>query len=249
MKRGQDELIEARRATEAVNRELETFAYTVSHDLRAPLRAVAGFFRSAAAGPCRRTRRWRSRLSGADGKSIDRMRELIDGLLRLSRVGRADLKLERIDLTQVAQEALADLQWEHPERAWISASRKSCGRGGRAAGPAGGAEPARKRLEIHARRGQCAHRNRASALGTQRAFFVRDNGAGFDMKHAGGLFTRSPDCTARRSFPASGSGWRRPAHRCTPRGTRLGAGCTRPRRHVLVYAAGSSQRARRLTGC
>src|SRR6266436_5004866 len=104
MKRGQDELIEARRATEAVNRELETFAYTVSHDLRAPLRAVAGFSEALLQDHADALDTGGRDYLVLIGKSIDRMRELIDGLLRLSRVGRADLKLGRIDLTQVAQD-------------------------------------------------------------------------------------------------------------------------------------------------
>jgi len=95
---------------EASNRELESFSYSVSHDLRAPLRAVAGFSRllekkyaatldETASGYVRRI-----------VEGTDRMGEMIDDLLRFSRLGRQELKLRLVDPALLAREALQDLQ-------------------------------------------------------------------------------------------------------------------------------------------
>ncbi len=101
---------------QSVNHELEAFSYSVSHDLRAPLRAVDGFSRilqnelhhkldAAAQDKLARVRR-----------AAQHMGELIDDLLKLSRVSRADIKREPVDLSAMAREIVEELHNRDPER-------------------------------------------------------------------------------------------------------------------------------------
>ena len=92
------------------NQELESFAYSVSHDLRAPLRAIDGFSRVLG-------ERYGDRLddSGRDylarvRKAASRMGELIDALLKIARVTRGELKIERVDLSRMALEVVDELR-------------------------------------------------------------------------------------------------------------------------------------------
>ncbi|TCZ88377.1 CHASE domain-containing protein [Lysobacter sp. N42] len=98
------------------NQELETFAYSVSHDLRAPLRAIDGFSRILA-------ERYGERLDEAGRgylarvrRAAARMGELIDSMLQLSRLTRSPLKVERVDLTRMAHELVEELQAGDPAR-------------------------------------------------------------------------------------------------------------------------------------
>ena len=100
----------------AVNEELESFAYAVSHDLRAPLRAVEGFTRSIEADP-------ETTLSPASKTDFERvvaaatrMGQLIDDLLVLSRLTRQDLHRERVNLSTVAHEVVDELRILEPDR-------------------------------------------------------------------------------------------------------------------------------------
>ena len=102
---------EARRRAElleASNRELESFCYAVSHDLRAPLRAINGFAhllqQEYGAQLHGEGIRYLDTIAGASG----RMARLIDDLLEFSRVGRQSLELEHLDMESIARDALAD---------------------------------------------------------------------------------------------------------------------------------------------
>lgn len=104
------------RELNVVNRELETFAYSVSHDLRAPLRSIEGFSRLLADNQG-------ARLDDAGRDHLDRIRkaaarmgELIDSILKMSRLGRGDLKPVRVDLSRIAAEVVAELRRDQPER-------------------------------------------------------------------------------------------------------------------------------------
>jgi signal transduction histidine kinase len=98
------------------NNELESFAYAVSHDLRAPLRSMSGFSQilrdSAPAGLDQQSLHYLQRIQEAS----ERMSSLIDDLLGLSRINRSELARRPVSLTRIAEEAAAAIRERHPER-------------------------------------------------------------------------------------------------------------------------------------
>lgn len=101
---------------EQVNQELESFSYSVSHDLRAPLRGISGFSQAleehAADSLDETSRGFLLRIR----RAADRMSDLIDDLLKLSRLTRTELKVQRVDLSDIAESVLVDLRQADPER-------------------------------------------------------------------------------------------------------------------------------------
>src|ERR1051326_2203569 len=115
-------------ALEALTKELESFSYAVSHDLRSPLRSIHGFSealrQSAAAKLSPDESGWLLKISDAAA----RMDRLTEDLLRLSRITRSQLKREPIDLALLAREVVHELRQGEPDRdaaLAISASRRS----------------------------------------------------------------------------------------------------------------------------
>ena len=193
---------------EAANRELEAFAYSVSHDLRAPLRAVDGFSQALledyAAALDARGKGYLERIrSGAA-----RMGHLIDDLLRLSRLSNAEIRLEEVDLSAMVGSVVAELRETSPRRqvdcvitpgihvvadraltlialenllrnAWKFTGRRT-----------------EARIEF----------GRMAGEGGEAVCYVRDNGAGFDMAYASKLFGVFQRLHDQHEFPGSGIG-------------------------------------------
>ncbi|MBI4615451.1 MAG: PAS domain S-box protein [Planctomycetes bacterium] len=188
----------------AVNRELEAFSHSVSHDLRAPIRSIDGFSQALLEDFGERLE------DGAKGYLLrvraasQRMGELIDDMLTLSRVTRQEMRRERVDLSGLARSIGEELRRAHPARnvelvvedglvsrgdshllrvvlenllgnAWKFTSRKE-----------------RARVEF-GRNGEGE-------------FFVRDDGAGFDMAYAGKLFGPFQRLHTSGEFPGTGIG-------------------------------------------
>ena len=170
------------------NRELESFAYSVSHDLRAPLRSIEGFARILgdrygaaldAAG-----QDYLLRVRNAAG----RMSELIESMLKLARVGRGELRREPLDLTRMAQDVVAELRAGDPGRVvTVDISPDLRGTG----------DPVLVRALLQNLLGNAWKftRDRADAriefAADERAghaFCVRDNGIGFSQAYADKLF-------------------------------------------------------------
>jgi signal transduction histidine kinase len=109
-------LRQAMREAEAANQELESFSYSVAHDLRSPLRSIDGFSLALLEDYGDKLddegRAMLARVRAAAG----RMAQLIDDLLGLSRVTRAELRRERVDLSALAEEVVARLRGTEPER-------------------------------------------------------------------------------------------------------------------------------------
>jgi PAS domain S-box-containing protein len=192
---------------ERVNHELETFAYSVSHDLRAPLRAVDGFSKVLLDD-------YAEKLGGEGRHYLERVRAgavrmgtLIDEILKLSRLSRQRFEREPIDMSALAREIVAELSSVEPDR----------------------------RVEVEIEDGLVAEADRGlvqsvlqNLLGnafkfttnTERArvrvgaveqdgvpvYFVADNGAGFDMAHAKALFRPFQRLHRESEFPGTGIG-------------------------------------------
>jgi PAS domain S-box-containing protein len=183
------QVAERTRELEIVNQELESFAYSVSHDLRAPLRHASGFAellrRHAAAGLDEKGRGYVEKIVHA----THRMGRLIDDLLALSRTGRAPLRKQVIDLGELVGEARREAAAEADGRevVWVTPPL-----------PAVYADPALLRLvlanllsnALKYTRGRAPARVEVTAAeeGGEVVVCVRDNGVGFDMQFADKLF-------------------------------------------------------------
>ena len=192
---------------EAANKELEAFAYSVSHDLRAPLRIMDGFshifLEDYADKLDKEGRHYLNRIRA----SSQRMGQLIDDLLKLSRVTRSTLKRESVDLSVISRSIASEYRKNQPERevefviqeglsangdvrllkvvienllgnAWKFTGTKTTAR----------IEFGQKVVEGHP------------------AFYVRDNGVGFDMAYVGKLFIPFQRLHLAEEFPGTGIG-------------------------------------------
>ena len=198
---------ERTQALRTANKELESFSYSVSHDLRAPLRAINGFARLVEEEYASMLEdKGRAYLSRIRAASL-RMDRLIDDLIELARVSRQALSQATVCLSDMAREIAADLQAGEPERNvdWDIAP------GIEAACDAGLMRSVLLNLLGNAwkysarREGACIEFGMHDAAGRQE-FFVRDNGAGFDMAHAQRLFGAFQRLHAPSEFPGSGIG-------------------------------------------
>jgi len=190
---------------EATNRELEAFSYSVSHDLRAPLRSVDGISVALEEDygeqltPEARVFLRRIRAG------VQKMGQLIDALLQLSRITRAELVREDINLTALAEEVASDLRQQNPGRNLIFRIQP---------GMSANADPRLLRVALENLLGNAVKftEKREEAVieiqydSTSNEFFVRDNGAGFDMRYAGKLFTAFQRLHGDRDFQGSGIG-------------------------------------------
>lgn len=198
------------RTTELVsaNKELEAFSYSVSHDLRSPLRSIDGFSQALLEDYAEQLDNQGKDYLKRVRAATQRMGELIDDMLKLSRVTRVEMQRKPVDLSTLASEVLAELQNDEPER------RVDCcvEPGIVAQGDARLLRVALENLLGNAWKftGKTANAkiefgSKLSADGT-RLFFVRDNGAGFDMTYADKLFGVFQRLHQGNEFPGTGVG-------------------------------------------
>ncbi len=192
----------------AALRELESFSYSVSHDLRAPLSTIDGFSRllegSSAKGDAERSKHYLQRLR----LGVANINELIAALLTVSRLLRAPMAPQAVDIGALAQAALADLQAAEPTRvAQLDVQAGLMARG----------DPALLRQLMEQLAGNAwkfsAKKDRAvitvgreTGAGGETVYFVRDKGAGFDMAQADKLFGIFQRMHVTSDFPGLGAG-------------------------------------------
>jgi PAS domain S-box-containing protein len=206
-KRLEQQMIQRTAELEAANKELEAFAYSVSHDLRAPLRAINGFSQALLEDYANQmdssAQDYLHRVQSATVK----MAQLIDGLLQLSRVNRADMKHEPVNLSELAQTIVEQLQLSQPDRAvefTVAADRVV--RGDRCL-----LHCVLENLLGNAWKFTAPQSDAKIEFGSQPAsgetvYFVRDNGVGFDMAYANKLFGVFQRLHSAAEFPGSGVG-------------------------------------------
>ncbi len=194
-------------ALKATNYELESFCYAVSHDLRGPLRGIHGFSVALENSARERLTAEETGYLHRICSGVERMGQLIDDLLQLSRLTRAQMKLGTVDLTAIAREIAGQLQEREPSRRvqWHIDD-----------GLIVQGDPVLLRVALDNLLANAwkytGHQaeatvwfGRATHQG-QPAFCVRDNGVGFDMTYIDKLFTPFQRLHSVRDFPGSGVG-------------------------------------------
>ncbi len=200
---------------EAANRELEAFAYSVSHDLRAPLRSLDGFsmilLKDCVQKLDEKDKQHLLRIRSA----AQRMEQLIEGLLTLSRVTRAEIRRQGINLSRMAREIVDELVESEPQRnvhvtimpgMEVQADPQLL----RVAltnllGNAWKFTGTREQARIEFLRMTEQEAKDAGYAGTA-VFYIRDNGAGFDMAYAQRLFSPFQRLHGVTEFPGTGIG-------------------------------------------
>lgn len=207
VERQRDELARSNAELTAANRELESFSYSVSHDLRAPLRSIAGFS-AALLEDCGDS-------LDAEGRdyllrirlATERMGTLIDDLLNLSRLTRTKMSFEPVNLSDIAKFIASDLQRTQPERRTHFRIED---------GLETTADSRLMRIALENLLGNAwkftskrdsalIELGKAGGNGTP-AYFVRDNGAGFDPAYSDHLFRAFQRLHDANDFPGSGVG-------------------------------------------
>jgi two-component system, sensor histidine kinase and response regulator len=201
------ELNASQEALAAANKELEAFSYSVSHDLQAPLRSIDGFSKALAEDCADRLNDsgvdYIKRIHGA----VERMTQLIDDLLGLARVSRGELRRSKVELGELIRGCAEELDRRDPSRTveWSIAD-----------GLAANGDPRLLKIVLENLLGNARKFTGARARarievgstqrGTERVYFVRDNGAGFDMRYADKLFAPFQRLHSAAEFEGTGVG-------------------------------------------
>lgn len=192
---------------EAANRELESFSYSVSHDLRAPLRSIDGFSHLLLEAYADRLDDQGREYVGRVCSSSKRMAQLIDDILALTRLSRAEMGREAVDLSALARAVADELLEQEPERDVAFSIQE----GVTAVGDAQLLRVVLENLLGNAWKYTCRHPRAHIEFGTEHdggktVYFIRDDGAGFDMAYAGKLFGPFQRLHTQTSFPGTGVG-------------------------------------------
>jgi signal transduction histidine kinase len=190
------------------NQELDAFSYSVSHDLRAPLRAIDGFSRILREEHAERLDAEGRRLLDVVGGNARRMGQLIDDLLAFARLGRTPVRRARTDMAALVRAVFAELVVDEAARERIELRVGDL--------PLASADPALMRqvwtnlltnaIKYTARRERAVVEVTGGREDGRVVYRVRDNGVGFDMQHAGQLFGVFQRLHAEREFEGTGVG-------------------------------------------
>jgi len=189
---------------EAVNKELASFSYSVSHDLRAPLRAIDGYGRMLEEDYAARLDDEGRRLLGVVRDNSRQMGRLIDDLLEFSRLGRQTPAKQRFDMTALARE-VAD-QATQGTRAKVELAALPPSAADRALLKQVWVNLIGNAVKYSGKRDQPRVEIGAHAEGDEIVYWVRDNGAGFDPRYAAKLFGVFQRLHGQDEFPGTGVG-------------------------------------------
>jgi light-regulated signal transduction histidine kinase (bacteriophytochrome) len=205
--RAEEALRHANASAEAANSELEAFSYSVAHDLRAPLRHIDGFSQALLEDYADRLDDEGSGYLTHVREAAQQMGELIDDLLNLSRVTRAELNRERVNVSELVRSVIARLQSSQPDRQVDLVVQDGLE-----------AQADQRLLDIvlmnllsnawkfTGKRQSARIEFAAQSDQSPPVFFVRDNGAGFDSKYANKLFGVFQRLHSARDFEGTGIG-------------------------------------------
>jgi len=192
---------------EASNRELESYSYSIAHDLRSPLRTIAGFSQILKED-------LKDRLTESETKSLDRvinagirMSQMIDEILELSRITRCDLTLETVDMTAIANDILYRLKESEPRRNVQCTVKK----GLLVQGDSHLLEMVLLNLLENAWKYTSKNSESMIEFGSnevsgEHIYYVKDNGVGFDMKYQSSLFKPFSRLYTGKDFEGTGIG-------------------------------------------
>ncbi|WP_374354363.1 ATP-binding protein [Chitinimonas sp.] len=203
-----EELVELRtKALAAANKELEAFSYSVSHDLRAPLRSVDGFSQVLLEDYSDKLDDAGRQYLGRIRKATQNMSNLIDDLLNLSKLTRSEVKTQPVNLSEIANEIVQELQLLEPGREVSIQIMPNM---------ITDADPKLIRLVLQnllanawkftAKVVNAEIRFGATHIDGQNAFYVGDNGAGFDMAYSDKLFGAFQRLHSPQEFEGNGVG-------------------------------------------
>jgi PAS domain S-box-containing protein len=206
-KEAERKLLEAKADLERSNNELEQFAYSVSHDLRAPLRHIEGFIRILAEDySVNLDETGREYLSRVQAGSA-RMQELIDALLSLSRITRGDINRSKVDLAAFVNAVTAELAKNYPDRRveFVIADDVTID-----------GDPVLLRtviqnlldnaLKFTGKRAVARIEFGVTQLNEKPVYYVKDDGVGFDMENTNRLFSPFQRLHTTAEFPGLGIG-------------------------------------------
>lgn len=200
-------VIERTAQLEYANKELEAFSYSVSHDLRAPLRSIDGFSLALLEDYEEKLDEGGKDYLRRVRAATQRMAQLIDDILKLSLITRSELTFETVELSAIADSIADELRTEEPERKVLFVIKEGLTANG---------DPRLLKVVLDNLLGNAwkftgAHAGAriefgASDIEGKTAYFVRDDGAGFNMKYADKLFTTFQRLHSEQEFHGTGVG-------------------------------------------
>lgn len=200
-------VVERTEQMELANRELEAFCYSVSHDLRTPLRAISGFASALAEDYGGKLDAEALEYLSRINSGTQRMTEVINDLLRLSRVSRAEMKRQEINLSRIAHEIVSELRSASPDREVEVTIEPGLG----AFADGGLARVALENLlhnawKFTSKRETARIEFNAEEVDGHVVFLIKDDGAGFDMAYSNKLFGVFERLHRTGEFPGTGVG-------------------------------------------
>jgi signal transduction histidine kinase len=201
------QVVERTAQLQAANKELETFSYSVSHDLRAPLRGIDGFSQIL-------LEEYQDKVDEQGKNYLQRMRlgtqrmgQIIDGMLNLSRISRSDMKIQQVNLSNIVQKLANELCETQPERQVdFKIQKEIIVRGDNQL-----LNIVLDNLVRNAWKYTSKHQTAQIEFGAMHkensvVYFVRDDGAGFDMTYSQKLFGTFQRLHTASDFPGTGIG-------------------------------------------